>query len=59
MVRFGGVVLRIGFGGWVVGVGWCGIAAMYVRVPATGGSSGFLGVVGVWGVPVIGSGCWG
>ena len=38
MVGTGGVVLRVGFGGWVwwvVVVGWCGIAVMYVRVPAT------------------------
>ena len=48
-----------GLGGWVwwvVVVGWCGIAAVHVGVPATGGVGVFLGV---WGVPVIVSGCWG
>lgn len=58
MVGIGGVV---GFGGWVwwvVVVGWCGIAAMPMRVPTTGGAGVFLVVMGVWGVPVIVSGCW-
>ena len=62
MVGISGMVLRVGFGGWVwwvVVVGWCGIAVKYVRVPATGGVGGFLVVVGVWGVPVIVFGCWG
>ena len=59
MVGIGGVVGLGGWVWWVVVVGWCGIAVMYVRVPTTGGAGVFLVVVGVWGVPVIVSGCWG